>query len=143
MDIRKKTLIFITALTFFYGIYYWGIPASINIEKRIPFVEKQIFEKTGFKVSINKPYIKMGLTPAVWFMAEDIAVLNDDNSRALNLKHSALKIPILPLLAGKIQIANLSSDKISANLVYTQDNQLLLGQYALPQIPKSKMTLFP
>ncbi|MBE7709011.1 MAG: DUF3971 domain-containing protein [Cyanobacteria bacterium SIG32] len=141
MNNRKKSLICITILTFFYGLYYWGIPAFINIEKRINSIETKIQEKTGVRISIEQPHIKMGHIPAVWFMAENIAVLNDDNSKAVNLEHSAIKIHLLPLLAGKIHIGNFSSDKIDINLIYTTNNKLQIGQYSLPQIPKTKLTL--
>lgn len=141
MDTKRKSLIFITILTFFYGLYYWGVPAFINIEKRMSSIETKILEKTGFKVSIEQPYVKMGHTPAIWLMAEDISLLNDDNSKAANLKHSAIKIHLLPLLAGKVHIGNFSSDSIDVNLVYTQNGELKLGQYKLPELPESKMTL--
>ncbi len=141
MDTRKKSLILITALTFVYGLYYWGIPAFINIEKRIDFIEEQISKNTGIKVAIEQPYVKMGHTPAIWFMAENISILNNDNSKAINLEHSAIKVHLLPLLAGKIHIGNFSSDKIDVNFVYTKNGELKIGQYSLPQIPKTKLTL--
>jgi len=136
----RKFLIAAAVITLFYGLYYWGIPSVINIDKRIGFIEQKIFQHTGYKVAIKNPYIKMGHIPAIWFMADNISVLNDDNSKAVNLEHSAIKIYLLPLLAGKIQIGNFSSDKIDVNLVYTKDSRLLLGQYPILKLPKSKMT---
>ena len=141
MDKIRKSLIIITVLTFFYGLYYWGIPALINIEGRMPVIEKKLQEKTGYKLSVADPYIKMGHTPAIWFMAEDISLINDDGTNALNLQHSAVKIHLLPLLAGKIHIGNFSSDKIEANLFYTKNSELKLGQYVLKMPSKSNMTL--
>ena len=141
MDKIRKSLIIITVLTFFYGLYYWGIPALINIESRMPVIERKLQEKTGYKLSVADPYIKMGHTPAIWFMAEDISLINDDGTNALNLQHSAVKIHLLPLLAGKIHIGNFSSDKIEANLFYTKNSELKLGQYVLKMPSKSNMTL--
>ena len=141
MDKIRKSLIIITVLTFFYGLYYWGIPALINIESRMPVIERKLQEKTGYKLSVADPYIKMGHTPAIWFMAEDISLINDDGTNALNLQHSAVKIHLLPLLAGKIHIGNFSSDKIEANLFYTKNSELKLGQYLLKMPSKSNMTL--
>ena len=141
MDKIRKSLIIITVLTFFYGLYYWGIPALINIESRMPVIEKKLQEKTGYKLSVTDPYIKMGHTPAIWFMAEDISLINDDGTNALNLKHSAVKIHLLPLLAGKIHIGNFSADSIDANLLYTKNSELKLGQYLLKMPSKSNMTL--
>lgn len=141
MDNTRKTLITITVLTFFYGLYYWGIPSLINIDKRIDFIEEKIFQKTGVKLSVEQPHVKMGLLPSIWFMAEDIAILNDDGTTAAGLKHSAIKIHLLPLLVKKIHIGNFSTDSIEANLIYTKDSQIKLGQYSLPQLPESKMVL--
>ena len=141
MDKIRKSLIIITVLTLFYGLYYWGIPALINIESRMPVIERKLQEKTGYKLSVADPYIKMGHTPAIWFMAEDISFINDDGTNALNLQHSAVKIHLLPLLAGKIHIGNFSSDKIEANLFYTKNSELKLGQYVLKMPSKSNMTL--
>ena len=141
MDKIRKSLIIITVLTFFYGLYYWGIPALINIESRMSVIERKLQEKTGYKLSVTDPYIKMGHTPAIWFMAEDISLVNNDGTNALNLQHSAVKIHLLPLLAGKIHIGNFSSDKIEANLFYTKNSELKLGQYVLKMPSKSNMTL--
>ena len=141
MDKIRKSLIIITVLTFFYGLYYWGIPALINIESRMSVIERKLQEKTGYKLSVTDPYIKMGHTPAIWFMAEDISLINDDGTNALNLQHSAVKIHLLPLLSGKIHIGNFSSDKIEANLFYTKNSELKLGQYVLKMPSKSNMTL--
>ena len=141
MDNIRKSFIAVAVLTFLYGLYYWGIPALINIEKRMPTIEEKILDKTGYKISIEKPYVKMGLVPSVWLMAEDVSLINDDGSKALFLEHSALKIHLLPLLFGKIHIGNFSSDRIDINLIYTKDSKLKLGQYELKQLPDSKMTL--
>lgn len=141
MDNIRKSFIIITVLTILYGIYYWGVPALINIDKRMPNIEGEVYKKTGYKISVKDPYIKMGHLPSVWIMAENISLLNDDGSKALNLEHSALKIYLLPLIAGKIHIGNFSSDKIDINLFYTKDSKLKLGQYLIGQMPESNMSL--
>ena len=141
MDNIRKSFIVVAVLTFLYGLYYWGIPSVINIEQRIDFVEQKIKESSGYNIAIEKPYLKMGLTPAIWLMAEDFSLLNDDNSNALNLKHAAVKINLLPLIFGKVQIGNFSADKITVNFVYTKNSELRLGQYLLPKLSDPKMTL--
>lgn len=141
MDRVRKLLITIAVLTGFYGIYYWGIPSIINIENRMDFIEHKIQEQTGYIVSVKEPKIKMGLVPSVWVMAEQVAVLNPDNSIAASVNHSALKIYLLPLLVGKVQIGNLSADNIIAHFVYGTDSKLYLGSYPLEKLPQSKMTL--
>ena len=142
MNNIRKSIIFAGILTLFYGLYYWAIPSVINIEKRIDFFEQKIEQKTGYKINIESPKIKMGLTPAIWFMSEETAVLNDDGTKALSLNHSAIKINFLPLLIGRLQIGNFSADSISANLTYTKDGNLKLGQYDIDtNFPKTGLIL--
>ena len=89
--IVRKPLIVLSVLTLLYGGYYWGIPAAVNIKHNISYVEKRILNDAGVRVKISDPKIKMGLTPAVWLMAENTSVLNGDNSSALSLEHTAVK----------------------------------------------------
>lgn len=138
---RNKYTLIAGILTLLYAFYYWGIPSIINIDKRIDFVEQQIEQKTGYKINIDQPRIKMGLTPSVWLMAEDFSVLNNDNTKAVDVTHSAIELDLLPLPLGKVQIGNLSADNIDVNLVYTKDGKLQLGQYPITAMPKSKMVL--
>lgn len=141
MDNIRKSFIILSVLTILYGIYYWGIPSVIKIGTRMPKIEKKLEDKTGIKFSVQNPKIKMGLIPGIWFMAENVAILNDDGTKAVNLEHSAIKIYLLPLILGKIHIGNFSSDKIDINLIYTQNSELKLGQYSLKNLPKVKLTL--
>ena len=73
----------------------------------------------------------MGLLPAVWLMAENVSLLNDDNSKALSLEHAAIKVNLLPLIFKKVQIGNFSADRLDVNLIY--DGELKLGQYKILQ----------
>ena len=141
MDKIRKSLIVLTVLTLLYGLYYWGIPAAINIDKRMPDIERAVLDRTGYKISVKQPYIKMGLTPSIWFMAGSAALLNDNGTKALSLNHSAIKVYLIPLIFGKVHIGNFSADEIDVNLVYTKNSELKLGQYQLEKFPESKMTL--
>ena len=140
MNTKIKLLITLAVLTFFYGLYYWGLPLLINIDKRIDFFEEQIFQKTGYKFDITSPKIKMGFTTGVWLMADNVSFIDSDNTNALNSKKFAVKIHLLPLIFKKIQIANLSCDSIDANLKYSSDGKLSLGNYTFEK-KASKMTL--
>ena len=139
--IVRKPLIVLSVLTLLYGGYYWGIPAAVNIKHNISYVEKRILNDAGVRVKISDPKIKMGLTPAVWLMAENTSVLNGDNSSALSLEHTAVKINFLPLIFGKIHIGNFSADSINANFVYTKEGELKLGEYSLPQVQSTGLKL--
>ena len=137
----RKSLIILSILTFLYGLYYWGIPSVINIEKRIDSIESKIQSVTGVTVDIEQPKIKMGLLPAIWIMGEKARLLNKDNSEAASMEHFAIKLNFLPLLAGKLHIGNFSADSINVNMVYTKDGVLKLGQYSIPEVKQPGLKL--
>lgn len=121
----RKSFVILLILTFLYVIYYALIPAVLN-----PHLDFFI-SKTKAHVELTNPKIKMGLMPAVWLMAENISLLNDDNSKALSLEHAAIKVNLLPLIFKKVQIGNFSADRLDVNLIY--DGELKLGQYKILQ----------
>lgn len=141
MGRNLKLLITTFSLTVLYGIYYWGIPAVVNIPSRTDFIEKTVLKETGYKVSLTNPSVKMGLLPAVWIKADNFAVLNDDNSKALNINNPYISVKLLPLIFKNIDIKHLSADSINANLIFTKDSKLMLGQYLLTEPPKSPFKL--
>ena len=107
MGRNLKLLITIFSLTVLYGIYYWGIPAVVNLPSRTDFIEQTVFKETGYKVSLTNPSVKMGLLPSVWVKADSFAVLNDDNSKALNINKPYISIKLLPLIFKNIDIKHL------------------------------------
>lgn len=98
MGRNLKLLITIFSLTVLYGTYYWGIPAVINLPSRTDLIEQTVLKETGYKVSLTNPSLKMGLLPAVWIKADNFAVLNDDNSKALNIHNPYISVKLLPLI---------------------------------------------
>ena len=122
-----------------YGLYYWGIPAAVNLPERVNLIEKILSEQTGMNIKLEKPNLKMGYLPSFKINADEIYILNDDNSKALDIKNSFIDIKILPLIFNCISINKFSADKIDANLVY--DGDFKLGQYNINDLPKSKQTL--
>ena len=138
---KSKYTIIVSILTLLYAFYYWGIPSIVNIKKNIDFIEQRIEQKTGYRINIEQPKIKMGLTPSVWFMAEDFKLLNSDDTPAASLEHAAIEINLLPLIFGKLQIGDLSANSIEANFIYTKDDKIQLGQYPLNVLPKTRMNL--
>lgn len=138
---KNKYTIVVGIFTLLYAFYYWGIPSIVNINKNITHVEQKIEQKTGCKIKIEQPKIKMGLTPSVWFMAENVSLLNSNETNAANINHTAIEINLLPLIFGKVHIGDFSANSIEANFLYTKDNKLQLGEYPLKALPKTKMNL--
>ena len=142
MGRNLKYLTALFSLMVLYGAYYWGIPAIINIPQRTEFIEQSVLEKTGYKIKLVNPTLKMGIIPSVWFKADDIAILNDDNSKALDLKEPCVNIRLLPLVFKRIDINHFSSDHISANFVFDKNSEFKLGQYKIDFQTKSPFELY-
>lgn len=136
-----KILITLFLLTVLYGLYYFGTPAIVNISQRTDLIESAVFKETGLKVEITNPSLKMGLIPSVWIKADSFTILNDDNSKALNVEKPYLNIRLLPLILKELDIKHFSSNAVSANFVFDKDSKLKLGQYPLDFQVKTPLKL--
>lgn len=126
-----KYLLTLFLLTALYGVYYWGVPAFINLPKRVDFIEKTVFEKSGYKIDVSNPSLKMGLIPSVWLKADSLNILNNDNSKALGIEQPCINIRLLPLIFKNLDIKYFSAYNITANFVFDKDAKFKLGQYPL------------
>ena len=140
MSRNLKVLITLFSMTALYGVYYWGIPAIIDLPNNIDLIEQTVLKKSGYKISIQNPSLKMGLIPAIKIKADDFAILNDDNSKAFDVEKPYISIRLLPLIFKEIDIHDFSAENIQTNLVFDKDNKLKLGQYVI-ELPKEKATL--
>ena len=139
MGVKSKILISAIALSLLYGGYYLGIPAAVNIQKRMPAIEAKIKQQTGFNVSVTAPELKMGFLPAVFFKAGDVVVYSGDGSKALEIKNPDVHLKLLPLLLNKVSIDKLNADTITADFSLGKDSKFRLGDYILPEMPESKL----
>ena len=137
----KKVIIVLSTFTVVYAGYYWGLPAFFNVKKNITIVEQKIYNKTGYKLKIEEPEIKMGILPAVIFKAKNGQLLNKDNSCAFGLENFNIHINLIPLLFGKLDIEKLYTNKIYFNLIYTKDGELRIGDYNIPEIKNNGFVL--
>ena len=133
MSFRHKLLIYILSIILLYAFYYWGIPAIFNVEKNINKYEKIILDKLGYKVDVINPNLKMGLFPSIWFSADNFYLINKNSTYALNIEKLKLEISVFRFLTGKCNINYFSADDIAANIIYTKNKQLYLGDYLIPK----------
>lgn len=133
MGRNLKILITIFSLTVLYGAYYWGIPALINMPEKAGYIEQTVLQQSGYKISLVNPDLKMGFIPSVWIKADNFAILNNDNSKALDVKNPVINIKLLPLIFKNINIGHFSADDIEADFIFTKNSQLKLGQYNIAE----------
>ena len=122
-DVGRIIKILLLILTILYGAYYWAVPALVKLPEN--------FELEGYKISMQHPKIKTGLIPSVKLSAQNVSLLNDDNTKALEIKSPYINIRLLPLVLNKVNIHNFTAAEINADLVLDTDKTLKLGQYKL------------
>ena len=123
MGSNFKYLITIFSITILYGVYYWGIPAVINLPERVDYIEASVLKQSGYKIDIVNPDLKMGLIPSVWLKADRLDILNNDNSKALSIEKPCINIRLLPLILKDVDIKHFSANDISANFVFDKDKK--------------------
>ena len=133
MGRNLKLLITLFSLTVLYGAYYWGIPALVNLPQRVDYIEQAVLKETGYKISLENPELKMGFTPSVWINADNFSILNKDNSKALGIEKPNINIKLLPLILKDIDIKHFSAANVTANLIFTKNSELQLGDYKLSE----------
>lgn len=116
-----KILLLIFAVL--YGAYYWAIPSLVKLPENL--------ELDGYKIVLQNPKIKTGLIPSVKFFANNVALVNDDNTKAFEIKNPDINIKLLPLILKKVDIHNFTADEINADLILDTDKTLKIGQYKL------------
>ena len=130
----RITKILILILAILYGAYYWAVPALVKLPENIAFEE--------YNIALKNPKVKTGLIPSVKFSAQDVALLNDDNTKAFEIKNPNIDIRLFPLLFKKIDIQNFSADEINADISLDKEKNIKLGQYKLKtDMPAPKISL--
>ena len=139
MGRNLKILLSIFVFVIFYAVYYFGLPALVNVPENFVLIEKTIQTQTGMKIQISNPKIKMGYIPSLIFYSDEVAILNNDDTKAFKCSKPYINIRLLPLIFKKIYIKELSADAITAYFVF--DGDFKLGQYKIDNLPKSDFKL--
>ncbi len=130
----RITKILILILAILYGAYYWAVPALVKLPENIAFEE--------YNIALKNPKVKTGLIPSINFSAQDVALLNDDNTKAFEIKNPNIDIRLFPLLFKKVDIQNFSADEINADISLDKEKNIKLGQYKLKtDMPAPKISL--
>lgn len=139
MTTRLKLLLTIFSLVLLYAVYYWGIPAIVNIQQRVPYIENFAKKELGMELSVVNPRLKMGLKPALWLEASEVKVV-DKSTYPLFVKNAKIKINLLPLLFKSVHIAYFSCDKIDADLKIDKKHRLYIGEHLILKVSDSSIS---
>lgn len=140
MKIRLKLLLFIFFFVLLYAVYYWGIPAIFDIEHKASAIQNIVKKELGAEIELKNPKLKMGLSPSIWLDADYFSV-KDKPSTPLLIVNPKLKIRLIPLLFGKINLAYLSCDKIKADFKVDKNYRFYIGKYIIIENSNSKISV--
>lgn len=122
---KNKYLKYVYALIICFIIWLVGIPLgfSLVINPLLPKI------KADYNIEIVHPKLRTSLLPNIKFKADEIKVLNKDNSTALLLNRPKLSIKVLPLLISRVRINSFECSKLYTAL--TLNDKLYLGDYEI------------
>lgn len=137
---RLKTLLIISVFVFLYAVYYWAVPAVVNVQSRLPLIQNLIKKELGVDVEIKNPKLKMGLKPAVWLEASYFGVV-DEKISPLSVINPKIKIKLLPLIFGKIHLGYFSCDNVNADLKFDKKHRFYIGNHLIFRSTNSKISV--
>ncbi len=118
---------YIYSVIIFYFIWLLIIPLGFR------FLSEPVLDMVKSTAKINlevkNPRLKTGIIPNIKLKADDIRLLNKDNSVALELVKPKLNIRLLPLISGRIHINSFESKNITVNSQLK--DKLYLGDYPI------------
>lgn len=129
MGKRLKILIVSGIFIAFYAMYYWLTPALINIGSRVDLIEELATKEFKADINLENPRIKMGLSPSIWLSLDKFELINKDSSKALECDKIKLKVNLLPLIFGKLDLSYFESSNLELMLVLDKNYKLLVGDY--------------
>lgn len=137
---RLKSLIILSIFVLLYAAYYWAVPAILDVENKAHLIKNIVKKELGADIELKNPKLKMGLIPAIWLDASYLRLL-DKKSSPLTVTNPKLKIRLLPLLIGKINVAYFSCDKINASLKFDKNLRFYLGNFLIIDNTNPKVSI--
>lgn len=121
---------YIYSLMIFYIVWLVGIPLAfrlfvVPILNNIPCI------------NITNPRLYTSILPNIKFKADEIVLLNKDNSKALDITGLKVNLRILPLLSGKIHVNSFEEKTMDISLEIK--DKLYLGDYPIDINPEQKV----
>lgn len=89
----------------------------------------KVVKKAGINIVVEKPRLYTSVLPNIKLAADDVKLLNEDTSAALEIKYPKINLRVLPLLSGRIHINSLECVNIFANTLL--DDKLYIGKYPI------------
>lgn len=140
MKPRQKLLIYILSFVILYAIYYWVVPIVVNIQDKVPLIQRIVKKELGTEIELKNPRLKMGLTPSIWLDASYFSVI-DKKATPVSITNPRLKILLFPLLFGKVHLGYFSCDKLNANFKFDKNYRFYIGDHLIIDNSNPKISI--
>lgn len=122
---KNKYLKYIYILIICFVLWLVGVPLGFRlvVNPLLPKIKKD------YNIEIVSPKLRTSLFPNIKFKADEIKLLNKDNTPALTLNRPKLSVKVLPLLIAKVRINSFECSNLYAGFELT--DKLYLGEYEI------------
>jgi hypothetical protein len=125
--ISKKFLIEIAVfliMAVIAGLYFYAVPAMIDVEKFKPEIKTYIQENFTVPVELGKLDIDTTWNLAVEIKADKASIKKTDGSRFVDAKNISVQVDILPLIAKNVNIREIKLDSLTGHITLLEDGSL-------------------
>ncbi len=96
------------------------VPAMIDWSRYQTLAQTKVREATGYDLTIGGS-LRLALLPAPHAIVKDVTLKKGNSEAFMTLEKASVRIALFPLLAGKIEVADVTLDKPVATLVTYRD----------------------
>ena len=123
MNLKKRLFKLIITILFLEGIYLFAIPKALDFIAQTDYIKQHFEQKNNAGIKYNNVRFKTHLKPSLSVQIGQLELTDkNDNSTFLNIKNGNIKLKILPLLGKKIAIEDITSNKITINIIKDENN---------------------
>ena len=141
MKRKLATILALSSAIIIYGGYYFGLPYVLNKPTIKNIIEQKTLQATGYKTELVNPNFKTGIIPSLKLSADEFNILNNDTSKALEIKSPYVQIKLFPLFFKNIEISKFDAETLTVNLIFDKNSKFRLGQYLIEQKPNNQINI--
>lgn len=120
----KKIVSIIATLSVLGGVYFFGIPAVVNIDKYRNVIEKSVNDKLSANLKLGKLSLEMTWNLGFKLKADNLLFTHPNKKAFINSGNSSLEISLPDLLFKKVIIREINIDKMNASLHRAKNGKL-------------------
>lgn len=126
---KALRIVFFSILSVFSALYLtflFVLPYAIDLNKYSPQIAKAIHDNTGLEITIKGLKVRTAWNLSAGALVNKTDLKYPEGKKFAQINNMDIKLSLIPLLWGQIQLDKISADKILANLDVDKNGNLLL-----------------